>query len=72
MDQQAIAAEMAKLNKAQRNSMRSVVPGTISALKVEQTGWITRVCVESNGFRYRAKIGPRGRKLAAIIPIEVH
>lgn len=72
MNAKAIAAEITKLNKAQRKSLRQVVPGQLSALKVEQIGWVTRVYCESNGFRYNAKLGPRGRKLSAIIPIDIH
>ena len=72
MEAATIASEIAKLNKAQRKSLRQVVPGSLSALKVEQIGWVTRVYCESNGFRYTAKLGPRGRKLAAIIPVDIH
>lgn len=55
--------ELEKLNKSQRTAMRRIVPGTLSDLSVEKSGWTTLVSCKSAGFKYLVKLGPRGAVL---------
>lgn len=61
MSVEEINAELAKLNKSQRASLRSRSYGALSSLKVEPVGCYTRVRFEQNGFRQVALIGSRGK-----------
>lgn len=63
-DREQMAAEVAKLNKAQRNAMRRLVPSKLSALCVQPIGWFTRIRCESVGFRFVVDLGPRGRMIS--------
>jgi hypothetical protein len=55
-----MTAEMAKLNKSQRDRMRGIVSGNLVSLTVTTIGWKTRVECVCDQFRHVVDLGPRG------------
>lgn len=53
--------QIAKLNKSQRNSARTVIARILSAVTVEKRGCKTIITCEAGEFCYRIAMGPRGK-----------